>query len=292
MKPINQSAGEALAIELPSMSRRKLLLGMGAASAAAAVAIAPDAHGAAVSQAIGFSGDQAENPKLIVAYQNFNDACAQLEEVRNSLEWLSDEWRHQWPLAPEELLHGANAQDGRGTMPAERDIVGRYLIRDTSELTKRLSPKFRRETRNTCFAICTANEERKLLERWKKSTPTGRTEKALARNRAYRVKAIRECELRIQLADQYEAETARLRQVSGANAARLRVKDADILLQKAADEVSKCQACTVAGLAMKADALTVTAGALMKITKSDESPLGQIARFIESVAEVAGRASA
>ncbi|TAU91694.1 hypothetical protein ELI41_23365 [Rhizobium leguminosarum] len=287
---MNQSAGEALAIELPSMSRRKLLLGMGAASAAAAIAIAPDAHGAAVGQ--GFSCDQAENPELIVAYQKFNDACAQLEEVRNSLEWLADEWRHQWPLAPEELLHSANAQDGRGTMPAERDIAGRYLIRDTSELTKRLAPKFRRETRNTCFAICTANEERKLLERWKRSTPTGRTEKALARNRAYRVKAIRECELRIQLADHYEAETARLRQVSGANAARLRVKDADILLQKAADEVSKCQACTVAGLAMKADALTVSAGALMKITKSDNSPLGQIARFVESVAEVAGRALA
>nr|KZA99347.1 hypothetical protein A4A59_23050 [Rhizobium leguminosarum] len=287
---MNQSAGEALAIELPSMSRRKLLLGMSAASAAAAVAIAPDAHGAAVGQ--GSSGDQAENPDLIVAYQKFNDACAQLEEARNSLEWLADEWRHHWPLAPEELLHGANAQDGRGTMPAERDIVGRFLIRDTSELTKRLAPKFRRETQNTCFAICTASEERKLLERWKRSTPIGRTEKALARNRGYRVKAIRECELRIRLADQYEAETTRLRQVSGADAARLRVRDADIRLQKAADEVSKCQACTVAGLAMKADALTVTAGALMKITKSDESPLGQIARFIESVAEVAGGAPA
>ncbi|WP_260682902.1 hypothetical protein [Rhizobium laguerreae] len=292
MKPMNQSAGEAMAIELPSMSRRKLLLGIGAASAAAAVAIAPDAHGAAADQAQGFSSDQSENPDLIVAYQKFNDACVQLEEARNSLEWLADEWRHQWPLAPEELLLGANAQDGRYTMPAERDIIGRYVVRDTSGLTKRLAPKFRRENRKTCFVLRMAAEERDHLKRWKRSTPTGRTEKALARNRAYRIKAIRECELRIQLADHYEAETARLRQVSGADAARLRVRDADILLQKAADEVSKCQACTVAGLAMKADALTVTAGALMKITKSDESPLGQIARFIESVAEVAGRVSA
>ncbi|MBX5181680.1 hypothetical protein HJB88_03335 [Rhizobium sp. NZLR5] len=287
---MNQSAGEALAIALPSMSRRKLLLGMGTASAAAAVAIAPDAHGAAVGQ--GLSSDQAENPELIVAYQKFNDACSQLEEARNSLEWLADEWRHQWPLAPEELLLGANAQNGRYTAPAERDIIGRYLIRDTSDLTKRLAPKFRREIRKTCFAIRTADEEKDLLKRWMRSKPTGRTDKALARNRAYRIKATRECELRIQLADRYEAETARLRQVSGADAARLRVREADILLQKAADEVSKCQACTVAGLAMKADALTVTAGALMKITKSDDSPLGQIARFIESVAEVAGRASA
>ncbi|MGZ2458708.1 hypothetical protein [Rhizobium anhuiense] len=289
MKPMNQSAGEALAIELPSISRRKLL--MGAASAAAA-AIAPDAHGAVAIQALGISADRTENPELISAYDKFCDACAEMKEAQDALEWLADEWRHQWPLAPEELLLGANAQDGRYTMPAERDIIGRYVVRDTSGLTKRLAPKFRRENRKTCFVIRTADEERELLKRWKRSAPTGRTEKALARNRACRIKAITECELRIQLADHYEAETARLRQVSGADAARLRVKDADILLQKAADEVSKCQACTVAGLAMKADALTVTAGALMKITKSDESPLGQIARFIESVAEVAGRASA
>jgi len=292
MKPMNQLAGEAVAHELPSMSRRNLLLGMAAASTVAAVAVAPDAHGAVVAQPQGIIGDQAENPELISAYDKFYDACAELKKAQDSLDWLADEWRHQWPLAPEELLLGANAQGGRGTMPAERDIIGRYLVRDTSELTKRLAPQFRRETRNTCFAICTANEERDLLKRWTRSTPTGRTEKALARNRAYRIKAIRECELRIQLADRYEAETARLRRVSGADAARLRVREADILLQKAADQVSKCQACTVAGLAMKADALTVSAGALMKITKSDNSPLGQIARFVESVAEVAGRALA
>ncbi|NKJ90530.1 hypothetical protein GFM14_02715 [Rhizobium leguminosarum bv. viciae] len=274
-----------------TLSRRALLLGLAASSTAAAVAVAPKAHGAVVARD-GIDSDQVENPELISAYERFYDACGELKEAQYSLEWLADEWRHQWPLAPEELLLGANAQDGRYTMPAERDIVGRYLVRDTSDLTKRLAPKFRREIGKTCFGIRTADEEKERLKRWKRSTPTGRTEKALERNRAYRIKAIRECELRIQLADRYEAETARLRGVSGADAARLRVRDADIRLQKAADEVSQCQARTVAGLAMKADALTVTAGALMKITKSDDSPLGQMARFIESVAEVAGRASA
>ncbi|MGO7438919.1 hypothetical protein ACC674_15515 [Rhizobium ruizarguesonis] len=281
----------ATAEGMPNATRRALLWGLAAASTAAAVAVAPDAHGAIAIEAQALPCDQVENPELILAYQKFYDACADLKEAQDSLEWIADEWRHQWPLAPEELLLGANAQDGRYTMPAERDIIGRFLVRDTSELTKRLAPKFRREIRKTCFVIRTADEERDLLKRWKRSTPTGRTEKALARNRAYRIKAIKECELRIQLADQYEAETARLRGVSGADAARLRVREADIRLQKAADEVSQSQALTVAGLAMKADALTVTASALMKITKSDESPLGQIARFIEAVAEVAGRAA-
>ncbi|MBB2678703.1 UNVERIFIED_ORG: hypothetical protein M2312_002206 [Rhizobium esperanzae] len=292
MKPMNRSAGEAMAAELPSMSRRNLLLGMAAASTAAAVAVAPHAHGAVVSKANDVSVDQAENPELIAAYDAFDVACAELKEARDSLEWLADEWRHQWPLAPEELLLGANAQDGRYILPAERDIIGRYLVRDTSDLTKRLAPKFRRENRKTCFVLRTADEERDLLKRWVQSKPTGRTEKALERNRAYRIKAIQECELRIQLAEQYEAETARLREVSGADAARQSVRDADARLRKAADDVSKCEARTLIGLGMKADALTVTTGELLKLTKSDATPLGQLSRFVTSVAEVAGRASA
>jgi hypothetical protein len=265
---------------------------MAAASTAAAVAVAPDAHGAVIAQGRGFSDDQTENPELIAAYQKFRDACASLKDAKESLEWIADEWRHQWPVAPEELLLGANAQDGRYTMPAERDIIGRYLIRDTSDLTKRLASKFRREIRKTCFAIRTADEEKDLLKRWMRSKPTGRTDKALARNRAYRIKAIRECELRIQLAAKYEAETAHLRDISGVEAARLRIREADIRLRRAADEVSQCYAMSLAGFAMKADVLAVTAGDLMELTKSDPTPLGQMARFIKSVAEFAGRTTA
>ncbi|MBY3260342.1 hypothetical protein MOV76_08220 [Rhizobium sp. PRIMUS64] len=281
----------ATAEGLPNTTRRALLWSLAAASTAAAVAVAPDAHGAIATEAQALPRDQAENPALILACQKFHGALAELKEAQDSLEWIADEWRHQWPLAPEDLLLGANAQDGRYTMPAERDIIGRFLVRDTSDLTKRLAPKFRRENRKTCFVIRTAAEERDVLKRWKRSTPTGRTEKALARNRAYRTKAIRECELRIQLAVQYEAETAHLRDISGADAARLRIRDADIRLRRAADEVSHCRALSLADLAMKANVLAVTAGDLMELTKPDATPLGQMARFIESVAEVIGRAA-
>ncbi|MBX4899312.1 hypothetical protein [Rhizobium bangladeshense] len=292
MKPINQSAGEAMNHRLPFMSRRKLLLGMAAASTAAAVAVAPDAHGAVLAAGHGLSGEQAENPELISAYDEFCDACIDLKEAQDALEWLADEWRHQWPLAPEELLLGANAQDGRYTMPAERDIIGRYLVRDTSELTKRFSAKFRREFRKTCFILRTSQDERERLNSWLQRTPTGRTAKSLEENRAYRLKSIKECEQRIHLAEQYEAETVRIRRISGVDAARLRTKNADVRLRKAADKVSQCDALTVAGLGMKADALTVTAGDLIKLTKTDTSPFGQLARFVTSVAEVAGRAAA
>ncbi|OYD03706.1 hypothetical protein [Rhizobium sp. N4311] len=277
----------AAAEGLPNAKRRTLLFGLAAASTAAAVAVAPSSVRAQLYDTSGLE----ESAELNSAYNAFCDACAEFKDAQDRLEWLADEWRHQWPLAPEELLLGANAQDGRYTMPAERDIIGRYLVRDTSDLTKRLAPKFRRENRKTCFVLRTADEERGHLKKWTQSKPKGRTAKALERNRAYWLKAIQECELRIQLAEQYEAETARLRRVSGADAARQSVKDADALLRKAADDVSRCEAWTLVGLGMKAEALTVAAGDLLKLTWSDATPLGQLSRFVASVADVAGRAS-
>ncbi|MCV9943017.1 hypothetical protein [Rhizobium sp. BT-175] len=278
----------ATAEGLSNTTRRALLWGLAAASTAAAVAVAPDAHGAA---SLDPTSDQTENPELISAYQKFYDACVELTEARQAREWLADEWKHRWPLAPEALLWGANAQDGRYIDDGERDIIGRYLIRDTADLTKRMSAKYRRANPRTCFSLLTSTRERARMEDLKNSTPKGRTPKALERNQAFRNEAIRKCEQNIVVAEQYEAETARLRRISGADAVQQRVRNADACLRKAADEVSLCEARTLAGLGMKADALTVSASDLMKLTESDATPLGQLARLVNSVAQVAGRAA-
>ncbi|MBB4215583.1 hypothetical protein FHT79_002752 [Rhizobium sp. BK212] len=279
----------ATAEGMPNATRRALLWGLAAASTAAAVAVAPDAHGAGVVRAPSLACDQAENPKLISAYDKFYDACAELKEAQDALEWLADEWRHQWPLAPEELLVNANAQDNRHSTAAERDIIGRFLLRDTSTVTKGLSREFREKTRQTCFTLLTSEKARELLDRWERHAPKGRTEKSLARNVAFREEAIKECTRDIGLAERYEAQTARLRTISGVDAAQARVRDASTRMRKVADEVSRCDARTMTGLGMKADALTVTASELMKLTESDGTPLGQFARLVKSVAEVAGR---
>ncbi|PDS45376.1 hypothetical protein CO662_36740 [Rhizobium anhuiense] len=277
---------------LPNTTRRALLWGLAATSTAAAVAVAPDAHGANVVRAPSHACDQAENPELISAYDKFYDACAELKEAQDAFEWLADEWRHQWPLAPEELLLNANAQENRhSTAAAERDIIGRFLLRDTNTVTKRLSREFRGQTRQTCFTLLTSEKARELLDRWERHAPKGRTEKSLARNVAFREEAIKKCTRDIGLAERYEAQTARLRTISGVDAAQARVRDVSTRMRKAADEVSRCDARTMTGLGMKADALTVTASELMKLTESDGTPLGQFARLVKSVAEVAGRAS-
>ncbi|MGR9169613.1 hypothetical protein [Rhizobium sp. KDH_Rht_773_N] len=263
------------------VSRRALLLGLAAASTVAAVAVAPEARGGETTVT---TTALIENPELVTAYDKFQAACVELKAAVNDMEWLADEYRHRWPLAPEELLLNANAQDNRfSTVAAERDIVGRFLLRDTSVLTKRLPRKFREIEPKTCFTLLTTEKAHELLERWRQHVPTGRTEKSLDRNRAFREAAIRDCERDLALAVQYEAETSRLRKEAGADAAIKRVKDADKRVSAAAAEISFLPALTLEGLWMRASAANVGAYELIRLVSEDSTPLGQLARLVTSV---------
>lgn len=277
-----KSMMQAAVVGNSDVSRRSLLLGMAAASAAVAVAPTP-ARPASESAA----APMGENPELVAAYDRFSEACTELKTAKANLDWLADEWRHRWPLAPEELLLNANADDKRhSTAGAERDIIGRFLLRDTSTVTKRLSREFREKTRQACFTLLTSEKAREQLDRWERHAPKGRTAKSLARNLAFREEAIKDCTRDIALAEQYEAETARLRKASGADVALQRVKDADRKLNSAAAAVSFLPALTLEGVGMKATAAGIGAHEMIKLVSEDKSPLGQLARLAGSVLQV------
>jgi len=271
---------QAAAEGMPNTARRNLLLGLATATTAAAIAVVPTAHAADAQAEI-----QAENPELISAYARFVDARTKMAEAKNSLEWLADEWRHRWPLAPEALLVNANADNGRYDH-AERDIIGRYLYRDTCDLTRRFSAKQRRELPRVCFQVRTSEELRQTRSEWEARTPKGRTEKALARNIAFREEVLRECDLLLPVAERYEAETTSLRAMAGAAAKQMALALATKELLAASDDISFLPVRTLAGLEMKAEALQPTAGKLMELSMDDRSGLGQLARFIKSVVEV------
>ncbi|MDC9808427.1 hypothetical protein [Rhizobium binxianense] len=280
-----KSMMQAAALGNSDVSRRSLLLGMAAASTSAAVAVVPTPARAASESAATPVG---ENPELVAAYDRFAKAWAELKTAKGNLDWLADEWRHRWPLAPEEILLNANAQnDFHVPAGAETDIVGRCLLRDSSTLTKRLSRDFRGKARQTCFTLRTSEKAREMRDRWERTVPQGRTEKSLARNRAFREEAIRECTRELALAEQYEAETARLRAESGVAMVLQRVKDADRKLNATAAEVSFLPALTLEGVGMKATAASIGAHDLIKlVVLEDKSPLGQIARLVGSVLQV------
>ena len=102
---------------------------------------------------------------------------------------------------------------------AQRDIAGNFMMWDVTTLTKRLTRKHRRKGGTQCFTLTTTAECSECLACWRSEVPRGRTEKLLTRNRKIRLDQIKRFEREHAMALNYEAETARLRQVSGADAA-------------------------------------------------------------------------
>jgi hypothetical protein len=239
-----------------NMNRRRVLIGMAAASTAAPVALA------AASTA------PAENPALVAAYDKLIAAQAEHAAATDALEWLADEWRHLWPLAPEEILGGANAQihDGYGyPNSVERDILGRPLMRDKIELTKRLAKKFRLEGGQTCFIVDQPEDIAARLESWQATEPVGRTAKALAMKRAHKTQMVESLQTKLPLARHYHDETKRLREVSGANAARKRVKEALAQINRAYSEIDSHPATTIEGIRIKATAVAARLGPMSSV---------------------------
>ncbi|KSV84560.1 hypothetical protein N183_12095 [Sinorhizobium sp. Sb3] len=226
-----------------------------------------------------------ENPKLIAAYGRFLAARAEVADAEAALEWLVDEWRHLWPLAPEEILGAANANEY--SEAAERDIAGRIIVRDTSDLTKRLSRKYREEHPLLCFNIDAADKLGVAIDRLEKLDTGGRTPIGRARRIAEREKLIREYSHKKLLAEQYEAETARLREASGVEQARQRIKAAKADLEQVFNDVSYQPAYTISGLRLKAEVLD--ADELAAYLRDKRGTLGRMARFIYAALDVAGR---
>lgn len=231
----------------------------------------------------------AENPDLLAAYARLQDAQAELHAAKDALEWIADEWRHRWPLAPEELLGGSNANRGSRTDGAERDIVGRYLVRDTSSLRKRFTDRQRQETPSACFFVTSQRDAAETLQELRERTPRGRNEKALAKSRADLNAAIERYEHKLALAQEYEAKTTSLRKAAGVAAAKGRINDAETRLAVISSEISKLPALTYDGLVIKADA--IRASGVFEALRRSEGVIPEMARFIEQVIAMGGRAS-
>jgi hypothetical protein len=218
-----------------------------------ALALAVATPAAAIACSMPLSGG--DDSTLFGFLAGYREAQADLAKVISELDWLAAEWKHLWPLAPEELL-GVPWGDRLGPdsgQKAECDIAGYFIRREHATLTKRLSKKFRAEGGVSCFGVETAAEVAKDLARWREDVPVGRTAKSLAVNQKFRRDHIKRLEQKHALAPAYEAETARLRQVSGADAATERFKlfaGASCALSEA---VMRQPAATMDGIAAKVD---------------------------------------
>jgi hypothetical protein len=232
----------AAAKGLPKLTRRNLLAGLAAAPVAAMPTVA-------------LAAAPAENPALLAAHSCLLAAKADLVAADDALEWIAAEWRHVWPLAPEEILGGANCYTGPN---AERDIIGNPVLRDKAELTIRLSRQFRREGGQTCFSVETPDELEHWLAQWQARQPRGRTAKALAGDRERRARMIEKLKAKLPLSRAYYAETKRLRDASGVKAVLSRRKIAAKAMIDAEGDIGSLPAFTMAGVAIKAATVKAT----------------------------------
>lgn len=228
------------------------------------------------------------SPALIEAHGRLKAALAEQQEAKDALEWLADEWRHLWPLAPEELLRGANADRYGSRDTAERDIIGNFVYRDANVLTMRLSRQFRAANARTCFHVETSKDAQETLDAWTAREPTGRTEKALARKRAFREECIQEYSRKVDLARQYEAETDGLRQAAGVAKARQRIQDAERQVSSARRDISIIPATNLKDLIIKGE--SIMNDDLVKAVSDQGGILGQMARFIQDAVDLSGGA--
>lgn len=176
-----------------------------------------------------------------------------MEDAKDALAWLGDEWRHRWPLAPEEILRYTHA--GINDAFAERDIAGNRIFRATADLTKRLSKEFRQKNERCCFCLHTADETAAHLDEVRDRKIAGRTDRARERNRRFHDRYVAELTERLRIAVEHEAETARLRAESGVEDAKLRVKNARADVERAVRTVSVASANSIVGLRMKAEVI-------------------------------------
>lgn len=259
-----------------TVTRRRVLLGLGAATASAAVVVAPSV---AKSETVA----RTENPELLKAHEALKDARNEFAEATDALAWIADEWKHLWPLAPEALLGCANADRYGHNDDAERDVIGRFIKRDTSDLTKRVSAQYRRDNTRVCFSVLSPEEAIERIEFWKNHKPKGRTEKALATNKATREKFITDFEEKLILAQQYRAETETVRTAAGVQQAKDRIQAAKENIAKIARDISLIEAFTHQGLLVKVDALAENPLLKLEYELGDRGVLGDVGRFLQAV---------
>lgn len=198
----------------------------------------------------------AENPEIFEAYDALLAARDELAAAKSELEWLNDEWRHVWPLAPEELFRFAHAQGRYGAHAegAELDMTGRPIMREVSSLSRRWHALSKHHnTTSTCFSIDSVERLENWLENLVTRPPRGKTVKAIERHSA----SIAEAKNNLELAKRYEAAKEDVRKRSGVEQVQQRVDAAENAFRSLAAAVSGIPVTTLDGLRIKAEALRI-----------------------------------
>lgn len=211
----------AAAEGMPEINRRRMLLGLAAASTAAAAITAASAAGCA----------PVENPELVRLGNHLPEAAAEYRVALEEIEWIAAEWKHRWPLAPDEITWP------RGDyLDGERDIAGRLLKRPGEERVRGI-----RDVKHLAAMVAT---DRPLRHN------------ASDAMRARRAKWLATAKRELKIGKLYKVQTTRLRKVSGMDLAKARAAAAKKSLSDLVTTIMEQPGTTMEGMLIKAQAIT------------------------------------
>jgi hypothetical protein len=219
----------AAAEGMPEINRRRLLLGLAAASAAAAAVTVAPAHPAGLT----------ENPELIHLGNQLAAVADEYRTAKAERTAIFTKWSKVWPLAPDEIIDVR-----RYGNVIEKDLADAGLVRPGEEWSLRI---------RTCEDIDWYLTRAKSILKGKtiNKRPVGGLP-----DRAAWEDALDDLAAQYTAASKYEAEKARIHKASGFVAANTRQRKATAALVAIIDQVMAQPETTMAGIVIKAQALT------------------------------------
>lgn len=130
---IANDAARATAEGLPNINRRRMLLGLAAASTAAATG--------AVANAVETPALPTENPKLIALIEELPGIATAYHVAADAYRAMTKKWKAATPLAPDELtVPGTDWPHGDPRQPGdtEAEALGGYLLRSGEDYPRRI----------------------------------------------------------------------------------------------------------------------------------------------------------
>ncbi|WP_378947745.1 hypothetical protein [Mesorhizobium sp. ANAO-SY3R2] len=257
---------------LPQIDRRRLLVGLAAASTAAATATVAQAAQAAAPAKTGETTQLAApqaNPEFVSLFSDLKKAVAEKTAAKDAREWIIDEWRHRWPPAPDEITLPGVAW----VINDEVDLAGRPLVRPGEKHARRL------------YSL---EDLAWSAERTAAFVGKARNDKSRAARLARAAKDKRA----LHLGEAYYREVERIKDASGIRLANARIKAADHEIGRLSTEIMDLPASSLACLAIKAEAAEIWGKNAGFNMRANIGPLGWAWRLTGDILNVTKGASA
>lgn len=229
---------------LSAVNRRRLLLGLASASATgAAILAAGTTVGAAVVDIA--NGSEPIESALLALADELAPAEAEMIAANTAFDGVVRKWWWKWPIAPDAIVKPYRDDHAR-----ERGLDGSFIGPDGRRDYEKARPLFSAKS----LALEIASIDRAMRQHRPKHPLTIERVLALEAERAMLTDAL-------DLAQAYEAETARVLEASGYALAKTRRDSARDVLLDVVGRIMAQPAHSMAGLVIQAEALTAWANA-------------------------------